>query len=395
MSLLSERPSLQVARRAVASLHRDPADPRRHIDWALVVVPVLITVLGLATIYSARHTLLVTVGRDPWYFVKRQGIAVAGGITAMVVVASVDYRKLRDAAALLMVAVCCLLVLVVSPLGTRTNGAQAWFKLGGSFQVQPSEFAKVVLIVTLAAYASLGRGELNTHRLGVALGLGGLPIGLVMLQPDLGTALVMVAITMGVLLVAGIRRRHVVVLTLLGALSAVVVFQSDGLAQYQRDRLIAPFGDVETASGKPSAAEYTLEQSQAAIANGGLTGQGYMQGEQTTGGFVPEAQTDFIFTVLGEEFGFAGCAVLLGLYSLLALRIWRTAKLAKDLSGTLICAGALSMLAFQVFENVGMTMGIMPITGIPLPLMSYGGSAVLSFYTLIGLVQNVHMRRFS
>ncbi len=373
-------------RRTLGSLHEDPASPRKHIDVGLLVVTGLLSVIGLALIYSARHRRLTDEGLDPLYYVKRQGFALTVGSIALVIVASIDYRKLREWAPYLFLASSGVLLLVVSPLGSKSNGSQAWFQVG-SFQLQPSEFAKITLIVALAAFAASGNGHLDRRRLGIALGIALVPAGLIMLQPDLGSALVFAAITMGALLVAGARLRHIVLLTLLGLFSVAAILQTDTLKQYQRDRLTA-FVDQ---AGAPA---YQQTQSKIAFGAGGITGQGYLKGTQTNLSYVPEQHTDFIFTVAGEELGFVGAAIILFLYAVLAWRIWRIGTLSRDLFGMLVCAGALSMLVFQLFENIGMTTGIMPITGIPLPLLSYGGSSTMAFLVLIGLVQSVHMHRF-
>ena len=373
-------------RRTLGSLHEDPAAPRRHIDISLLIVTAMIAAVGLVLIYSARHRRLIDAGLDPFYFVKRQGFALVVGSVALVIVASIDYRKYREWALYLFAATTGVLLLVVSPLGSRSNGTQAWFQLG-SFQLQPSEFAKITLIVALAAFAAGAGGHLDRRKLGIALGIALVPTGLILMQPDLGSALVLAAITMGTLLVAGTKPRHIVVLTLLGLVSVAAILQTDTLKQYQRDRLTA---FVEQA-GEPA---YQQTQSKTAIGSGGLTGQGYLEGTQTNLGYVPEQHTDFIFTVVGEELGFAGAGVVLFLYAVLAWRIWRIGTLSRDLFGMLVCAGALTMVVFQVFQNVGMTMGIMPITGIPLPLISYGGSATVAFLVMIGLVESVHMHRF-
>jgi rod shape determining protein RodA len=196
---------------------------------------------------------------------------------------------------------------------------------------------------------------------------------------------------MGMLVVAGARPRHMAALTLLGIAAVVMVFQLGVLKAYQVDRLGAfldPAGDTQRST-------YNLNQSKIAIGSGGLTGKGLFKGTQTNLSYVPEQETDFIFTVVGEELGLVGSGALLALFAVAIWRIWRTASLAKDQFGSLVCIGVLAMLVFQIFENVGMTMGIMPITGIPLPFVSYGGSATISYFAAIGLVLNVHMRRFS
>jgi rod shape determining protein RodA len=210
-------------------------------------------------------------------------------------------------------------------------------------------------------------------------------------QPDLGTDLVFAGILIAMLLVGGARPRHLAVLGVIGVLGVVTIFQLGVLKRYQVDRLAAfldPQGDVQRTT-------YNLRQSQIAIAAGGLTGRGLFQGSQTNLSFVPEQHTDFIFTAVGEELGFVGACTLLGLFGLVMWRTWRAAITAKDQFGMLVCVGVLAMLVFQVFENVGMTMGITPIAGIPLPLMSYGGSATVATFVALGLVVSVQMRRFT
>jgi rod shape determining protein RodA len=308
----------------------------------------------------------------------------------MALVAIVDYRRFRDHWYVGWAAAVLLLALVVSPLGTESKGTQAWFQFG-AFQLQPSEFAKPAVILALAGYASLHEGDLDIRRLGVAMGLVLVPIGLIFLQPDIGTILVFVAVMMGALLVAGARPRHIALLTFVGLIGVVGVLQMDVLEDYQRARLTAfidPTDDLQRAA-------YNQNQSKIAIGAGGFTGAGLFRGSQTNLSYVPEQHTDFIFTAIGEELGFLGASTVLMLYTLMVWRTWRTAQLARDLSGTLICAGVMALLVFQVFQNVGMTMGIMPITGIPLPFLSYGGSATLAMFISVGLVLNVHMRRFA
>ncbi|MBK9181027.1 MAG: rod shape-determining protein RodA [Acidimicrobiales bacterium] len=362
----------------------DPAAPARHVDLALVGASLALAGLGLLMVYSS------TRGLSGATYAVRQGVFVALGAGVMALTALVDYRWIRDRIAIFYALSLAGLALVVSPLGSESKGAQAWFQLGG-FQLQPSELAKVVLVVTLATVAAAGRGELDGRRLLGVLVVAGIPMGLIMLQPDLGTALVFAAILAGILVVAGARARHLLVLAMIGVVGVAAVLNLGVLKEYQRDRLTA-FLDQEADSQQST---YNLEQSKIAIGAGGLVGRGLFQGTQTNLDYVPEQHTDFIFTVVGEELGFAGGATLLLLYGVMAWRIWRAAQLARDLTGTLICVGVLAMLVFQVFQNVGMTMGIMPITGIPLPLLSYGGSSTLAFFAAIGLVVNVHMRRFT
>jgi rod shape determining protein RodA len=372
------------------STRKNPAAAWRHLDFSLAAVAVITAIFGVVMIYSATHQKLHAAGLDSTYYFKRQVAFVVLGIGVMVLVASIDYRIFRDYSLIIYPVMVFVLVVVLTPLGSRTRGQQGWFQLG-SFQLQPSEFAKIALIVCLAAYCANQRGELDWGALVRILAFALVPMLLIYKQPDLGTALVFVAILMGMLLVAGARPRHLVLLAALGVFGVVAVLQLGVLKQYQLDRLGAfldPTGDTRQSS-------YNLNQSKIAIGSGGVFGRGLFKGSQTNLSYVPEQNTDFIFTVVGEELGLFGSALLLALFAIMVWRTWRSASLAKDLSGTLVCVGILSMLVFQIFENVGMTMGIMPITGIPLPFMSYGGSSTLVSFAAVGLVLNVHMRRFS
>jgi rod shape determining protein RodA len=377
-------------RGAGVTVRRNPAAPWRHVDLVLVCSTLALAAMGVLMVYSATQHTRLDAGLNPYTFLEKQSLYAMAGLAAMVAVTLVDYRVVRDFAPVGYLGTLVVLLAVLSPLGSTSKGAQAWFQVG-SFQLQPSEFAKVVLIVCVAAYAASHRGELDARRLAVVLGMAAVPMGLIYLQPDLGTALVFVAVLMGMVLVAGARPRHLAALTLLGVVGVVAVIQLGVLKQYQLDRLGAfldPTGDTQRSA-------YNLNQSKIAIASGSLTGKGLFKGPQTNLSFVPEQRTDFIFTVAGEELGFVGAALLLVLFAVVVWRTWRSAALAKDLFGTLVCVGVLCMLVFQVFENVGMTMGIMPITGIPLPFLSYGGSSTLASFIGIGLVLNVHMRRFT
>jgi rod shape determining protein RodA len=374
---------------AAGRLGSNPAAAWRHLDGVLVVALASISAIGVLMVFSA------TRGPDDPYdasFLRKQALFVVAGFGVMVVTTVVDYHRVRDFAPLAYVGGVGLLALVVSGLGSSRNGAQAWFDLG-PFQLQPSELMKLALIVTLAAVVTQFHDTLDLRRVAVILAVAGVPLALIMLQPDLGTALVLVSVTAGVLLVGGADMKHLAALLLVGVVGVAIVLNSDMLAEYQRARLTT-FLSQDSGEGLREEA-YNLEQSKIAIGAGGLAGQGLFEGPQTRLGNVPEQHTDFIFTAVGEELGFAGAGSLLALFAIVAWRVWRTAQLARDDLGALICVGVLCMLLFQIFENVGMTMGIMPITGIPLPFVSYGGSATLASFAAMGLVLNVHARRFS
>ena len=369
---------------------RNAAAPYRHVDLTLLLSTIGIAAIGVLMVFSATRQKQETAGLDPAFFLKRQAVFLLLGLVAMALVALVDYRRIRDFAPILYGGAVLALLLVISPIGTSRRGTQAWFQIG-SFQFQPSEVAKVVLIIGLAAVLAGARGSLETTGVLTALGLAFVPMALIYIQPDLGTNMVFAAVVIAVLLVAGARPRHIAVLALLGITAIVLVVELGMLQDYQRDRLTA-FLDPQSDSQRSS---YNLRQSQIAIAAGGVSGRGLFQGTQTNLSFVPEQHTDFIFTAVGEELGFIGGLSLLGFFGVLVWRIWRAAVLARDQFGRLVCVGVLAMLVFQIFENVGMTMGITPITGIPLPFMSYGGSAMIASCMGIGLVLNVHMRRFT
>lgn len=376
------------ARARAESVFRQRITPAwRHVDVMLPLVALALTALGVLMVLSA------TRGTDPdsydFGYMQRQIIYGVIGVSFMVLVASFDYRRLRRLAWLPHAATLVLLVLVLTA-GRTARGSQRWFEIG-SFQLQPAELAKVTVIVAVAATLAGRQAPLRLRWVGLTLGLLAVPLALIVVQPDLGTSLAFGAITLGMLLAAGTRTRHLVLLTAVVTLAAVMVLNSDFLEDYQRDRLTV-FLDQENEVG--SEESYNLDQSKIAVGSGGAFGSGLFDGTQTRLGNVPEQHTDFIFAAVGEELGFAGSATVLGLFALLAWRIWRIAQVAPDRFGTILCVGVLTMIVFQAFQNIGMTIGMMPITGLPLPFMSYGGSSVITAWLAIGLVLNVHMRRY-
>jgi rod shape determining protein RodA len=372
----------------VATVRRNPAAPWRHVDLVLLGAMTAIALIGTVMVFSATRGSSADDANTA--VLERHVVFLATGFTVMALVTMVDYRRFRDFALIAYGTVCALLLLVISPLGTEVNGAQAWFQLGG-FQLQPSEFTKVAVILVLASLGAHFGGDIDLRRLGVLLAVGGVPLALIMVQPDPGTALVLVAITMGLLLVAGVRAKHIAALTLFGLVALIGALNSGVLEDYQQDRLTVFLNP----SAGLKAEAYNLNQSKIAIGSGGVLGKGIFEGTQTQLNIVPEQHTDFIFTAVGEELGFVGAGTLLLLFAILCWRVWRIAQLSRDQLGMLLCVGVLSMLVFQMFQNAGMTMGIMPITGIPLPLVSHGGSSTIALFAALGLVQNVHMRRFS
>lgn len=354
-----------------------------RLDWILLGACVCIALFGMLMIYSSTHN---KDPDDPYFYVVRQGLALVIGIGLFTALIRVDYRKFRDYSMLAYILTVAALFFVLTPIGSESKGATSWYELPFNFQLQPAEFAKFGLIVALAGYVNEHRGDIDPWRLTVIVGLALAPLGLVQIQPDLGTNMVLLMIVIGILAVGGVRGRYLAILAALGVTMIFSVISVGVLKEYQLARL---------GIGSSAETTYNVEQATAALGSGGLTGQGYLQGSQTRLGFVPEQHTDFIFTAVGEEFGFLGASVLLILFAIVLWRTWRIAQLARDHYGTLVCAGVLAMFTFMIFENIGMTLNIMPVTGIPLPFMSYGGSSLITSCACIALVSNVYANRFN
>ena len=365
--------------------------PIRHLDPALLLVTVGLSIVGLLSIYSATHSSLEALNIDPMIYVKKQIAALVLGLVMLLIIATFDYRFFKVYAGFIYAGSIAALVLVRLPgIGSSANGAQRWFQFAG-FQLTPSEFAKIALILMLAAMLS----ELRTSEPTVADVLrvcivASIPMMLVFIQPDIGTTIVLVAVTVGILVVAGTRPKHLLALALTSIVLVGLAFQLHVIRDYQIARLTG-FLDQQNSA---DTTRYNREQAEIAVGAGGLFGRGYLSGTQTNLDFVPEQHTDFIFTVVGEEFGFFGSAFVLLLFAILIWRAIRISYLSKDPFGTYVAAGIASMFAIQMFVNLGMVLGIMPITGIPLPLVSYGGSAMIANLIAVGLLLNVHMRRF-
>ncbi|WP_018658310.1 rod shape-determining protein RodA [Actinomadura flavalba] len=364
----------------------------RRLDWTLIIAVLVLSVLGALLVRSATFQILTEQGRDPEGFLKRHIFNLVIGFGLGALVSFLDYRLLRAYVPIMYVLACVGLLVVLTPLGSTVNGSHSWIVLGGGFQIQPSEFAKVGLVVLLAMLLGEPRdGEDGpaTRDVLLALALAGVPAAMIMLQPDLGTTLVFIAVVLGMLTVSGVQKRWLAGLVGGGVLLAVAVWFFGLLKPYQ----IARFTAFLDPSADPRGAGYNAQQARIAVGSGGVTGKGLFSGEQTGGHFVPEQQTDFIFTVAGEELGFIGGVLIVALLGVILWRGLRIASQAADLFGTLVATGVVCWLAFQTFENIGMTLGIMPITGLPLPFVSYGGSATFANMIALGLLQAVHLRR--
>ena len=380
----------------MTTLARTHVDTRRNVppfDFILVTATLLVSVIGVVMVYTATRGSLLANGEDPKTFLKKQGLFVVLGVITMVVVALIDYRRLEPIANVLYWLI-VLSLLGVFAIGSSAQGAARWFSIG-PLQLQPSEFAVLALILAVASYCSRreadGLAWRDVFRL---LIMAGIPILLVLLQPDLGTAMIMIIVLLVLLAVAGLPIRILVMLLVGTVLLAVVAVEGGLLHHYQIARLTT-FLNPNSHSTNPYVQEaiYNGQQAKDAIGSGGLLGAGIGHGTATNLGYVPEQQTDFIFTAVAEQLGFVGAVGVLGLLGVIAWRVLHAAVVARDTFGRLICSGLFAFIAFSVFQNAGMTMGIMPITGIPLPFVSYGGTAVLVFFGAVGLALSVGARR--
>ena len=364
--------------------------PIRHLDPSLVLITIMLAGFGAMMIFSATASKQRAEGLDPGTFMKRQVIYALIGAAVLVGISAFDYRRLKGLSIFLYGAAVAALVLVLTPLSTPVGGATRWIDVG-SFQAQPSELAKIATILVLAAYLAERKDGIRARDVAITCAIVALPSALVFMEPDLGTMMVFVALTGALLLVAGAKLRHFLTLGLLSLVAIIMALQMGLIKDYQIERITA-FLDT---TPDPQSEGYNLTQAKLAIAHGGLRGTGLDRAQNlTTLDYVPEQHTDFIFTAVGEQLGFIGAAALLGLFALLIWRALRIAAMSRDAYGTLIAGGIAALWAFQVFVNVGMTMGIMPITGIPLPFVSYGGSSMMTNFVAVGLLHSIHMRRF-
>jgi rod shape determining protein RodA len=373
----------------------------RRYDWYLIACTLVLAGLGTVLIWAATAPSLREAGLDPHTYLKKQVLNVGIGVVLMFVVASVDYRWLRAWTPVVYGVTLLLLAAVLTPVGTSVNGAKAWIALPAGFQIEPSEYAKLAIILATAALLSrrpglrgrsgdIGVGKQGPGRPSIRdvpwAVLAGAPlIGLVALEPALGVTMVLSFVLAGMIMVSGLRLRWIAG-ALVGLAAAVYVAAgAHVLKGYQASRLTAFLHPQQDLNG----AGYNLLQAKTAIGSGGMFGVGLFHGTFTGNNFVPSQQTDFIFTVAGEELGFVGCAVVIGLLVLLVLRAIRIAFRTDDLFGMLVAAGIAVWFIFQSFVNIGMTIGLMPITGLPLPFVSYGGSATFADMIAIGLLQSV------
>ncbi|MDA8392439.1 MAG: FtsW/RodA/SpoVE family cell cycle protein [Actinomycetota bacterium] len=357
----------------------------RRLDLVLVAVTLALAAYGSLIVYSATKVPNQQAGIGPTYYFVHQAAYDVVGLVAMLLTMSVGYRRLVRLG-LIVYGFLLVALVAVMAVGSSTLGSQRWFSIG-PFQLQPSAFASVGLVLALTAAIDRWQERITARRLVALVVMAVVPILLVFKQPDLGSAILMLVTSAAVMVVGGVKGRHLVILVLLGLATVVAALQLHLLHSYQLSRLTSFLHQNSNATFRTST--YNIQQSKYAISSGGLAGKGLFRGSEITGGYVPAFSTDFIFSAVGEQLGFLGSSVLLVLYSILSWRIWRAAARSGDRLGRLCAAGVLALLGFSVFENVGMTMGIMPVAGIPLPLVSYGGSAVVNTFMAVGLVASI------
>jgi rod shape determining protein RodA len=361
-------------------------------DPILTVAVAILLFMGTLLVYAATRDWYAANGLDPEYYLKRHVINIAIGVMLAWGTTVIDYRLLRAYTPILWgLGVLGLAFVLIPGLGSEVNGAQAWIPLPGGFQIQPAELAKISIIVGISMLLSERKhdsDEPDTKDVLRALVVAAIPIGLILLQPDMGTVFIISAAVVAILGISGAPTKWVIGLLILAIAGGIVATKAGVISDYQVKRLqsfVDPNADSQGAG-------YQLRQARITVGSGGFFGTGLFDGPQTNGRFVPEQQTDFIFTVAGEELGFLGSGFIILLYIIILMRAFGIARRSSDPYGQMVCTGVIAWFAFQTFENIGMTLGLMPMTGVPLPFMSYGGSSMFANLIGFGLLQNVHAR---
>ena len=361
-------------------------------DPVLTIAVGLLLFIGTLLVYAATRDWYARNGLDPQYYLKRHVINIAIGALLAYGTTVIDYRLLRAYTPIFWgLGVLGLIAVLIPGLGTTVNGARAWISLPGGIQIQPAELVKIAIIIGMSLLLSErthDSDEPTSRDVLQALVVAGIPALLIIVQPDMGTVFIISASVITIIAVSGAPSRWVVGLLVLAIVVAVVATKTGVISEYQLNRLqtfVDPTADSQGAG-------YQLRQARITVGSGGLIGTGLFNGPQTNGRFVPEQQTDFIFTVAGEELGFLGSGLIIFLYLLILMRAFAIARRTSDPFGRLMVTGVIAWFAFQIFENIGMTLGLMPMTGVPLPFISYGGSSMFATLIGFGLLQNVHAR---
>ncbi len=367
--------------------------PLRRLDWVLLMAVLALSLIGTLLVWSATEAMLREQGSDPRSYLYKQLLNIVIGMALMIGVMLLDSRHLRTYAPLLYGVALLGLLAVFTPLGISLNGSRSWINLHGGYEIEPSEYGKLAIILMAAVFLGGMRqahGRPTMRAVTMTLGMAIVPVALVVKEPDLGVTVVMLMIMLGLIALSGIKLRWLVLGTGAGALSVLAVFKLHLLKSYQLGRL----SSFLHPDANPLGSGYSAAQAKLAVGSGGLFGQGLFHGSLITGNFIPNQDTDFIFTVAGDELGFVGAAAIIALLALLLLRALRIAARADDQFGMLVASGIAIWFAVQSFINIGMTIGIMPVTGLPLPFVSYGGSAMFADMIAIGVLQVVHRHQF-
>lgn len=369
----------------LGNIRSSPASPSRNVDWTLMFAHGALTVIGCFIVYSASRTRY----NDAFYLTTRQVIFAIASAVALVAVMSIDYDWFRHRARPLYVATLGLLFMLLL-WGQVSGSDKISFELG-PINMQPAELAKLTVLMALATHLAEERSdEVSYPRFLGGLIIVGVAGVLVIIQPDLGSASVLVAMAMGMLLVAGAKARYIAAVTFLSTATVLAAFIGRLVNDYQLERVRVLFDENNP---ELEGAAYQVDLAQQALGTGGLFGKGWLNGPLTNNADIPVLWADFPFAAIGEQFGLVGCSIVLGLFGVAMLRTWRIAHLSRDMLGTFICAGVFTMMVWQIVQNVGMTMKLLPVTGLPLPFISYGGSGLIVWAAMFGLVQSVHMRR--
>lgn len=381
--ILNRRPNS-----GLGNMRSSMGDPRHNIDWTMLVPVVLLSVIGVFAIYSATFW---KVEGDPYWFTVRQVIYLVLATVVLIAVMTFDYTLLRERAFFLYGCVLVALLLVLS-VGAIRGGARLSFDFG-YFSFQPAEFAKPAVLLALAAYVSENRDHsLDYTQFVRGMIILGIPTALIIVQPDLGSAFVLIVGALCIFVMAGAKFRYLALISSLTIATMAAAVVAGIVDRYQLRRIEAFINQNSTDEGLQQFV-FQVRYAKRAVATGGWFGKGYLNAPLTNGKFVPVQQSDFIFSAVAEQFGMIGAGLVLGLFGLLLFRIWRVAHMSKDLFGTYLCVGIFGVLTWHIFQNIGMTMGLVPVTGVPLPFVSYGGSSLVAFAIMIGLVESVHMRR--
>jgi rod shape determining protein RodA len=369
------------------------ADPIRNIDWILIFVVAAQSIIGLFTVFSTTHLRLLDQEFDPYFYTQRQAGYIIAAAAAAAIVMALGHEWFRTQVGVLYGGLMLLLVLVLV-YGAVRSGARLSFNVPiVSFSIQPAEFVKPVILILIASYFSEASDtKIDWHHFVMSLYIVGAPVALILLQPDLGSATVVVAGVVGILLVAGARRRYLLMITGLSIATMGTVLVNGFIGTYQLSRFVSWLNQ----DSRDKALESVVLQvrfAKRAVSTGGFFGKGYLDGPLTNGKYIPVQFTDFPFSAIGEQFGMLGGGVVIALFAVMLWRVWRIAQMARDRFGLYMTCGIFTLMTFQIFQNIGMTLGMTPVSGLPLPFISYGGSHTLAMGIMVGLVQSVHMRR--